>query len=477
MRVALLGLLPQTTALNLLEQRGPTDHPGAAAPGPGGQAGVGGGQPGVNRLLALGLTQGGLEGTGVDDRDETGDVSEAQRGQQTGSHRAGARDAPVLATTAGQTDGPARPHPEGVLGQRGVDDIQGGVAGSHTGGEDLGQARNLEDGGAALGVTGDGLLRDRHQRVALGASQCARQTRVQLGLVGVVGTGGGVVLGDQCDVVGLHPQSRQGLGQARAAPAAAGAQCAQAGCWDRGVGAVGVGGDETDHTGHRQPHTGRHRATGQDHRAAALGLHESAATAVVGAREVAVGDALGAHGRGLRGGVHVAEADDRFDRDVVDGAGHDDVGLAQGDLVPALLNGDGRGGAGAHRLDHGAVAADVGLHDVGGHDIGQGLLEDVAGTLLPQEPADEHLAHRLHATEPGALRGGHVGGVDGLEELGRGEAGRQEGVDGGDQVPGGDGVHALGHRGGDAPALRVEVARELAADRARQRGASRHPGQ
>ena len=41
MRVALLGLLPQTTALNLLEQRGPTDHPGAAAPGPGGQAGVG----------------------------------------------------------------------------------------------------------------------------------------------------------------------------------------------------------------------------------------------------------------------------------------------------------------------------------------------------------------------------------------------------------------------------------------------------
>ena len=81
MRVALLGLLPQTTALNLLEQRGPTDHSGAAAPGPGGQAGVGGGQPGVNRLLALGLTQGGLEGTGVDDRDEAGDVSEAQRGQ------------------------------------------------------------------------------------------------------------------------------------------------------------------------------------------------------------------------------------------------------------------------------------------------------------------------------------------------------------------------------------------------------------
>ena len=413
----------------------------------------------------------------MDDRDETGDVSEAQRGQQTCSHRAGTRDASVLATTAGQTDGPARPHPEGVLGQRGVDDIQGSVTGSHTGGEDLGQARNLEDGGAALGVTGDGLLRDRHQRVALGASQCARQTRVQLGLVGVVGTGGGVVLGDQCDVVGLHAQGRQGLGQARVAPATAGAQSAQTRSRDRGVGAVGVGGDEADHTGDRKTQLGRYRAAGQDHRATALGLHEATATAVVGAREVAVGNTLGAHGRGLRGGVHVAEADHGLDRDVVDGASHDDVGLAQGDLVPALLDGDGRGGAGAHRLDHGAVAADVGLHDVGGHDVGQGLLEDVTGTLLPQEPADEHLAHRLHAAEPGALSGGHVGGVDRLEQLGRGETGRQEGVDGRDQVPRGDRVHALGHRGGDAPALRVEVARELAADRAGQGGAARYPGQ
>ena len=41
MRVALLGLLPQTTALNLLEQRGPTDHACAAAPSAGGQAGIG----------------------------------------------------------------------------------------------------------------------------------------------------------------------------------------------------------------------------------------------------------------------------------------------------------------------------------------------------------------------------------------------------------------------------------------------------
>ena len=40
MRVALLGLLAQAPALDLLEQRGPTDHAGAAAPGPGGQAGV-----------------------------------------------------------------------------------------------------------------------------------------------------------------------------------------------------------------------------------------------------------------------------------------------------------------------------------------------------------------------------------------------------------------------------------------------------
>ena len=70
-RVALPGLLAQASALDRLEQRSPTDHAGAATPRAGCQAGVGRGQPGVDRLLASGLTQCGLEGTGVDDRDET----------------------------------------------------------------------------------------------------------------------------------------------------------------------------------------------------------------------------------------------------------------------------------------------------------------------------------------------------------------------------------------------------------------------
>ena len=100
------------------------------------------------------------------------------------------------------------------------------------------------------------------------------------------------------------------------------------------------------------------------------------------------------------------------------------------------------------------------------HDVGQSLLQDVTGALLTEKTAHEHLAHGFHASETGALSGGHIAGVDGREELGRGESCRQEGVDRRDEIPRGDRIHAFGHRRRDAPPLRVEVERELATDRA-----------
>lgn len=147
--------------------------------------------------------------------------------------------------------------------------------------------------------------------------------------------------------------------------------------------------------------------------------------------------------------------------------------LPRATTCPPSLNGDGhRGGAGAHRLDHGAVA-DVTVRR--GHTTLQGLPEDVAGTLSPGTGRTNIFAHRLHATEPGALVWEATSEGWTALRSSVGEAGRQEGVDGGDQVPGGDGVHAPSSRW-DAPALRVEVARELAADRATARQHVAAPG-
>ena len=407
------------------------------------------------------------------ERDQTTDVAEAQRGQQTRAHHSGARDATRLAPAAGQADGRARPDPEGVPLQRRIDHVKARVAGSHPSGQDLCQTRDLEQRGTSFGVTGDRLLRDGHQRIALRSSQRARQAGVQFGLVGIIGARRRVVLGDHGDVVRFDAQGPERARQAGILSAAAGRQGAQTGCRDGGVGAVGVGGDEADHSRHRQPQASGHAGAGQDHSTAALGLYEAAATTVVGAREVAGRNALGVHGSGLGGGIHIAETDDGLHRDVVDGAGDDHIRLAQCDLVPALLDGHRRGGAGADRLDHGPVTADVGLHDVSGHHVGQRLLEDVAGTVLAEQTSHEHLAHRLHAAEAGALRGGHVRRVDGREQLGRRESRRQEGVDRRDQIPRRDRVHALDHGRRDPPALRVEVDRELTADRARQGRAAR----
>ena len=70
-----------------------------------------------------------------------------------------------------------------------------------------------------------------------------------------------------------------------------------------------------------------------------------------------------------------------------------------------------------------------------GHNIGQSLLKDVLRAIFTQEAREEDVAQGLHATDTRALCRGHICRMDGLQELGGGEARRDEGIHCGDQVP------------------------------------------
>ena len=73
------------------------------------------------------------------------------------------------------------------------------------------------------------------------------------------------------------------------------------------------------------------------------------------------------------------------------------------------------------RRHHFAVAADIALHHMRGHDVRQCLLQDVGGDLVPQEAVEVQLAHRRHAAETGALRARDHRRVHGLQDLARRE--------------------------------------------------------
>ena len=176
-------------------------------------------------------------------------------------------------------------------------------------------------------------------------------------------------------------------------------------------------------------------AAGDQQSATAGCFEEARATTVSGAREVARSDSTCFKRCGLGGRVHVAETGQRFDGNIVDTAGDNEVGLAQTDLVDGFFDRDRGSCASTHRVDHLAVATDEGLHGVCGHDIGQGLLKDVLRTIFTQEAREEDVAQGLHATDTRALCRGHICRMDGLQELGGGEARRDEGIHCGDQVP------------------------------------------
>ena len=455
------AVLAEATVVDRLVERRATHHAFLKVTLAGSQTGVRTLAPGVQRVLTRGVCHGRLEGTRVHDRGETAHVAEAERGGEAGLDAA---DVQRL----------GEPHHVVVALQLRVHAVERGVGRDHAGLEQLCQAVDLEDAGAALRVAGERLLGDHEQRVAVRAADGVRQRVVQLGLVRVVRVGGRVVLGDHGDVVGGDAERGQIVHELRVAAAEASRQGAEARGRDRGVRAIRVRVDEADYAGDRQTHAKRDVTARQQDRAAALGLQEAAAATVVRTREEARVDALRVHLLRVGGGVHVAEADHGFHADVVNRAGDHEVGLAEGDLVGALLQRHRGGGAGGDRLDHVAVAADVGLHHMRGHHVRQGLLQDIGRDLMVEEAVKVQLAHRHHAAEAGSLRARHHRGMDGLQHLGRREAGGQVGVHGGDDVPQRDLVDVADHRGRDAPLERVEALRELAADRARHRGATRH---
>ena len=54
-------------------------------------------------------------------------------------------------------------------------------------------------------------------------------------------------------------------------------------------------------------------------------------------------------------------------------------------------------------MHHLSVAADVGLHDVRGGDVGQGFLQDVVGTGFGKQAVNVEGAQGFHATHAGSL--------------------------------------------------------------------------
>ncbi len=186
-------------------------------------------------------------------------------------------------------------------------------------------------------------------------------------------------------------------------------------------------------------------------------------------------DTAAAHHLGVRGGRHVTEADDALQREVVDTAGHDQLGLAKLDLVDALLDRHRGRRARGNRVDHRAIAADVGLNNVRGNDIRQHLLEDVVRLATTQQVAVVHRLHRSAATHAGPHGVGHQAWVHITHHFGRAETCGKEGVDGRDDVPHRQPVNGTDHVGADAPHHRVEPGRDLGTDDSRQLGLSRHP--
>ena len=321
-------------------------------------------------------------------------------------------------------------------------------------------------------MTGQGLLGDNVERVALASSQGRRQARVELGLVRVIRASRGVVLGHNRNIVRAQSEVGKRVSESRIASTACRRQSAEAGGGDRGVCAVREGTCVGDNRLDRQAQIRGDITAGHQQGATTSGLEEARTTTISSAREVTRGNSAGLKRGRLSGRVHVAETGQRLDRNIVDTTGNNEVGLAQANLVDSLLDGNRCGRASTHRVDHLTVAANEGLHGVCGHNIGQGLLKDVLRTILTQEAREEDMAQGLHATNTRALRRGHIRGVDGLQELSGGEARGDEGIHCGDEVPYGDAVQGLDHGSGDTPLSRIEVLRDLATNRAGQ-GCSR----
>ena len=354
--------------------------------------------------------------------------------------------------------------------------VQGSILRQLTVLEHINQAANLEECGTTLSVTCQGLLGDDEHRVRDIPTQVLPQHGVQLGFIGIVRIGGGIVLAHHPNIIRGEAQGPQRLDQPGILTATAGTQGTQARSRDRGVSTVGIGLGVRHHGIHRQAEFLGHAAARQDHRAATFGLQETATPLIVGPGDEPGVNALGVHGRGLRGGIHVTEAGQGFNLHVINATSNHHIGLAQANLVHALFHGNRSGSTSGNRVDHLTIATHIGLHHVSRNHIGQGLLQNIAGASLAQEAGDKHLVQAFHATNTGALGGGHITRMHGLQQFGGAEAGGQEGVDGGHQVPHGNAVKTIEHCRRNPPPSRVKTIRHLAGNRTGQGSLARHPG-
>src|SRR5699024_8199394 len=144
-------------------------------------------------------------------------------------------------------------------------------------------------------------------------------------------------------------QTGQALGQAGVLPATASAQSTQSWSRNGGVGNVAVGRRVRNDRVDRQTQLTSQGTANQKHGTAAFCLEEAATTAVIRTGDEAVINALIGHLLGLSGGVHVAEAGQRLNLDVIDTTGNHQVGLAQSNLVHAFFDGHRSGGTSTNR--------------------------------------------------------------------------------------------------------------------------------
>ena len=183
-------ILAEATVVDRLVERGATHHAFLKVTLAGSQAGVGTLTPSFQCGLTIGLGHGRLEGTRMDQSHEAGNMSEAERGGQTGLDRATSGLATELVLTTADAQGLPNPDHVVVALELRIHAVERRVRRNHAGLEQLRQTVDLEDAGTTLGVAGKRLLRDHEQRVAVGAADGVGQRVVQLGFVRVVGVGG-----------------------------------------------------------------------------------------------------------------------------------------------------------------------------------------------------------------------------------------------------------------------------------------------
>ena len=212
----------------------------------------------------------------------------------------------------------------------------------------------------------------------------------------------------------------------------------------------------------RKTHLTSQGTTNQKHGTAAFCLEEAATTTVIRTGDEAVIDALVGHLLGLSGCIHVAEAGQRLNLNVINTTGNNQVSLAQSNLVNALFDGYRSGCTSTDWVNHRTIAANQRLHGVRCNNVWQSFLQDVGRTVLAEQTGNEYLVQGFHAADTGTLRGCNLTWVDYLQQLSWAETCLGKRIDCGDQVPYGHAVESIQHVIWDAPLGSIEVVRHLA---------------